>query len=300
MKILIFTLIVLLSYGKEMLITKEYTEYLKKHVDWEVIEYEDNPLKGWTLEDAQHLFGKRNVNRRREDIPKAQVIASVPAEINWAGVECDQGIRNQGPCNAGWAFAVAGMMSDRCCLHAKNTGWLSPQELISCDKKSKGCSGGEVDYALDYVVKSKGLVTEYCFSYESKDKPCPRNCDDGGNWVQAHKCSCPGGIKQCGGLASIKSCLTTGPITITFSACKSINYYKIGIYKCDCEPDYIGTLTGLAMGYSNNPSCNINVKLSLGTAWGNKGYINIDCESCEINDEDNINVMCEKVVKNGF
>lgn len=297
MKILIFTLFLLLSYGREMLITREYTEYLKKHVEWEVKEYEENPLKGWTVEEAKLLFNNPNSKKVRSNYPEVDHIQNLPSALDWSGAECDQGIRNQGPCGAGWAFAVAGMMSERCCLQGKYSGWLSPQELISCDTKNKGCNGGEPQFALDYITKAKGLVSEYCFSYESKQVPCPKACGDGDDWAEAHKCSCKGPIKSCSGVEGIKSCLISGPATLTFNACKSINYYKIGIYKCDCEPDYVGSLTGIAMGYSTTPSCHIKIKLSLGMTWGNNGYINIDCTSCDIDTDEYVNVICEKVIK---
>lgn len=299
MKALIFSLVLAVSCAEEMLITREYTEYLKSHVDWEVMEYEDNPFKGWTLEDAKSLYNQGTSMRRlrHSSIPEVEPLDNLPSHVDWSDRECDQGTRNQGPCAAGWAFAVAGMLSERCCLHSRYRGWLSPQELVSCDKANRGCKGGDPESAMNYIMRNKGLVSEYCFSYESKEVPCPKACRSGDNWMGAHRCSCAGGVKKCTGLASIKTCLTTGPVTLTFSVCKSIEYYKMGIYKCDCDPEYTGTMTGLAMGYSEKPSCNVRIRMSMGMTWGNMGYINIDCSSCEIDSEDNVNVMCEKVTK---
>lgn len=40
------------------LITKAFTEYLKKVVDWEVVDYEENIFRGWTFGEARAWLQK--------------------------------------------------------------------------------------------------------------------------------------------------------------------------------------------------------------------------------------------------
>lgn len=43
---------------------------------------------------------------------------------------------------------------------------LSPQQLLSCDAMNRGCSGGDIDTAWNFVER-EGLVSEICFPYQA-------------------------------------------------------------------------------------------------------------------------------------
>lgn len=262
----------------EMLITKEYVDYLKKHVSWEVQEYEDNIFRGWTVEEAKSLFGLNSMEMD-ESIPQVE-IAPVPAALNWAGAACDHGPKNQGACGGCWAFAASGMLSDRCCMQVADKGWLSPQELVSCDKGSVGCYGGSLNSPINYFQANGGLVPDACFPYVGQNVACPSKCANGAGWASSHVCKCAKAV-NCYGTMGIKSCLLKGPTTIAFSVCQSFMNYKSGIYKCDCT-SYIGAHATLAMGYSDSPQCNFYVKNSWGKYWGISGYFNIACNTCNL------------------
>ena len=51
---------------------------------------------------------------------------------------------------------------------------LSEQQLIDCsvDEGNIGCGGGDVSYALQYVLDNKGLDSEDDYSYQSSDAVC--------------------------------------------------------------------------------------------------------------------------------
>ena len=74
------------------------------------------------------------------------------------------------------AVAVASAFSDRLCIASdgKFNANMSAEQLLSCDKKSKGCDGGYLDTAWQYIGNN-GLVTggdygskevsDFCKSY---------------------------------------------------------------------------------------------------------------------------------------
>ena len=292
MKTLLFWILSAFSIPKEMAITKEYTEYLKSHVNWEVVEYEDNIYKGWTREEI-----KQSLNHiQMKDLEGIEVMIpkqNLPTTINWAHSQCDYGVKNFGKCKADWAFAVADMISTRCCIQGNDNGWLSSQELISCDEKNTRCNFGWLFYALDYVINNKGLVPENCFKYKNRNVPCPHICDNGDEWADAHVCNCEK-YKICNTTDGVKTCLLNGPIVSHINYCEDFNYYKSGIYKCNCENNYIGSFDALIVGYNYAPSCHFIVKYSNGTNWGVEGYANIACDSCGIGKGANT-LACENV-----
>ena len=295
MKSLLIALVIAAVFAEEMLVTKEYTDYLKKHVDWEVMDYEENPFRGWTMEEASMLMGAK-MPEDLSYVPEVAEKSNLPASLDWSGANCDHGVRNQGQCGSCWAFATTGMISDRCCLQGHDNGWLAPQELVSCDKVDQGCNGGWCTSAVDYVMKAKGLVPEACFPYKAANSPCPSKCADGKVWASSHVCNCVSGYKMCSSVGSIKTCLQSGPVTVAFGVCKSFFNYKNGIYKCDCNGSYAGLHAVLAMGYSDTPVAHYHVRNSWGTTWGAAGYFDIAVDQCGISGTyAKGNVMCEKV-----
>ena len=294
MKSILILLLVASIYASELLSTKEYTEYLKKHVTWEVVDYEENVFKGWTVEDAQ-LFLGATLPDVTEYIQPIEIIPNMPTSLNWAGANCDHGPRNQASCGSCWAFATTGMLSDRCCMQGHDHGWLAPQELVSCDKKSNGCSGGWCTYALNYVKSVKGLVPESCFKYKGSNSICPSKCEDGKAWSSSHVCNCPS-YNSCTGVSGVKSCLQKGPATLAFGVCRSFMNYKSGVYKCDCGSSYLGLHAVLGVGYSDSPSAHYHVRNSWGTSWGQSGYFDIGVNECGISGTyPNGNVACSSV-----
>lgn len=266
---LLFSLIGVLRC--ELLVTKEYTEYLKNHVSWEVQDYENNIFKGWTLEDARQTLIEFNETPLDEYLAAKNkpFPSNLPTTFSWGTQNCVHPVRTQGnTCKSSWAFAMAGMMSDRCCMVKGDKGWLSVQELVSCDsKKNHGCDGGFPGNAVQYVG-ANGLVHEGCYQYEARDVPCPFYCEDVKDWYESHICQCKN-PRRCLGPAEMAECLKSGPITATMGVCRSLYSYKTGIYKCDCEGNYLGQQSVIITGYEGNiPECNWIAKNSWGTIWG--------------------------------
>ena len=118
--------------GQELLITRAFTDYLKRHATWEVVDYEANVFKGWTDDEMKSTLGllKSEPVPLQSDLDLATT-SELPPSIDWrTQADCVHVIRSQGGCGSCWAFAVAGMISDRCCLSQQDHGWLSVQELV--------------------------------------------------------------------------------------------------------------------------------------------------------------------------
>eukprot|EP00826_Nyctotherus_ovalis_P007067 TRINITY_DN11740_c0_g1_i2.p1 TRINITY_DN11740_c0_g1~~TRINITY_DN11740_c0_g1_i2.p1 ORF type:complete len:295 (+),score=57.09 TRINITY_DN11740_c0_g1_i2:173-1057(+) len=269
-----------ISLASELAVTKEYIDYLKAHVDWDVVDYERNIFKGWTLEEVKATSSPPPAYQL-EHIPSPLPHKNVPSTLSWANSTCDYGVLDNQQCRADWAFAVAGMLSSRCCVQGKDMGWLSPQELISCDKSNSGCRPGRSIYAIDYVRRNGGLVNNECFPYEGKATECSGKCRDGKDWKKAHVCKCED-LTFCTGFEDIKKCLLSGPLVSVISVCTSFLAYKSGIYKCDCSEKYIGSFDTLIVGYSFAPSCYYILKYPWGENWGMKGYVYMACDTCEV------------------
>ena len=274
MKVIILAILILAISADRLLITPEYTEYLKNHVSWTVADYEENVFKGWTEAEFMNMLGDKDIQYIPPLSKTPKVGANLPSEVNWRGANCVHEIHNQGNCGSCWAFATASVVSDKCCMGKKDFGWLSPQELVSCDTdENSGCNGGLAALALQYV-KSNGLVQEECYPYVGQDEACPSACKSGSDWAAAHVCK-PGNLIDCGTLPSMKACLQKGPITARMLVYRDFTSYKEGVYCWDKKSSFLGGHAIRCLGYSEDPKPHLLCANSWGPTWGDKGCFKI-------------------------
>ncbi|XP_037005550.2 tubulointerstitial nephritis antigen-like isoform X1 [Artibeus jamaicensis] len=87
---------------------------------------------------------------------------------------------DQGNCAGSWAFSTAAVASDRVSIHSLGhmTPVLSPQNLLSCDKRNQqGCQGGHLDGAW-WFLRRRGVVSDLCYPFSGQEQtetgPAPR------------------------------------------------------------------------------------------------------------------------------
>ena len=279
------------TLAEEFAVTREYTDYLKQHVDWEVVDYEDNIFRGWTLSELQALTSKEPLDFG-EPLPIVEPSTSLPRSFYQDPAYIHEA-RLQGGCSSGWIFAVAGMLSDRCYQYTGvDHGWLSVQELISCDAET-ACHDEYASSTITYV-NEHGLVAESCLPYTQAAGECPIQCVDGSNWASSHVCKCEE-AEQCIGVDGMKTCLTqSGTITAAMSIDRPFYSYSSGIYKCQ------GRSTGFIyvdiVAYNEDPECYWVARNSWGTSWGQNGMFHIACDTCGIaGTYTNTNVRCKSI-----
>jgi len=294
MKKLLFSIIILLkcvlaNVFTNMLVTKNYTEYLKNIVEWEVQDYDKNIFKGWTHTDFIKTLGDfiitsadtHDTKNAKPEIPanlESQIISKkYPKELDWSNNSCITGIRNQGECGACWAFVVAGVVSDRCCLKGGKYGWLSPQQLISCIQENYGCIGGDRTLGFDFV-KQNGLVPETCYKYSENYTSCQNSCENGQDWKNSHVCKCKK-IQTCEAESGLIDCLQSGPVAGGMAVYNDLIYYKNGIYKKSKDAKLEGYHSIKIVGYGENYWKCAN---TWGKEWGMNGYFLIAKGECEI------------------
>jgi len=129
MKIFVIALIIAICFADQsddLLVTKAYTDYLKRHVEWEVVSYEENIFRGFTLEEAKMFLGNKP-EMNAEPYPVFQPFKEIPNSFDWRlkDPKCIHEVRNQGNCGSCWSFATSGMLADRCCLNSADHGLLA-------------------------------------------------------------------------------------------------------------------------------------------------------------------------------
>jgi len=173
---------------------------------------------------------------------------------NWPG--CIGAVMNQAECGACWAFGCTESLSDRFCIHSNSTIHvsLSPLDLVTCDRGSDGCEGGDPSQAWRYTQVT-GVVTYACSPYNKTiptcppaqqpclkfvpTPPCNQTCADGSIWTQSkHFSDKIYGIAD--NIVDIQQeIMTNGPVEAAFSVYSDFLTYKSGVYK-HTSGSYVG------------------------------------------------------------
>jgi len=185
-----------------------------------------------------------------------------------------------GNCSASYAVAAASSLSSRFCI-ADSTKYkslrLAPQQVLSCDKNSKGCKGGGADSVWGYI-QTRGLYPEDCVPYVgAKKAPCKTSCDESKKLKAISHCVMSGekNVKR--------EILNRGPVVAPIYVKDDFLVYEAGVYTptetakqqmgANNEP-VLQAVTLLGWGRSEGTKYWI-VGNSWGTKWGEDGFARV-------------------------
>ena len=98
------------------------------------------------------------------------------SEIDWRnasnGLSYVTHVKNQKSCGSCWAFSAVGSTESAWAIAGHNLTSLSEMQLVDCDKKDHGCSGGVMNNAFKYIHTNGGLTTEANYGYKPKRGAC--------------------------------------------------------------------------------------------------------------------------------
>ena len=94
--------------------------------------------------------------------------AAPPPHVDWRLTGNVNPVKDQGQCGSCWAFSAVGASEVSISIKTGVLLDLSEQEVVSCDTKTDdGCDGGDMDTALDYIIKHGGLAATADYPYTS-------------------------------------------------------------------------------------------------------------------------------------
>lgn len=182
-------------------------------------------------------------------------------EIDWQALGKVTGVKDQGVCDAGYAFCSAGLIESFYLFDNKNVS-LSEQQIIDCSANytTFGCQGGSRIGTINYI-RENGLSTSTEYPYRGSKNTCGR--PSGGSYKPSYT------HLQYNGCEALQNGLFTSPMTVAVNA-KEWQSYKSGIFDgcTSLEVNHDTYLIGIASGYWR-------IKNSWGIRWGEYGYIRL-------------------------
>ncbi|PSN53205.1 Cathepsin L [Blattella germanica] len=104
---------------------------------------------------------------------------------------------------------------------------LSEQNLVDCtfDYDNKGCKGGWMDHAFQYVKDNGGIDTSEAYIYESEQGKCRFNASGIGATISNIVI-----LESANETQLMEAVATVGPISVVIQVTKSFPYYTKGNY----------------------------------------------------------------------
>lgn len=282
--------------NKHTSITKEYLEELKKHVSFEVLDYENHPFKGQKFSEIakklkiydipMHEIKKEEKEENQKDQKDQKHFhnfSELPLNFDprekWP--KCIHPIENQLQCGSCWAFTTVDVLSDRICIASNNriNVQLSVQHPISCDTNNLACNGGYLSKAISYLI-TDGTVTRKCQPYTAGYgyvEKCSNKCKGDYIYRKYHASA----YRRMHYASQIKHELFNyGPVATGYLVYKDFMSYKGGIYKR--TSDYLlGGHAVRIVGWGTDGNTEYwLVANSWGKYWGEDGYFRIAMNNC--------------------
>jgi hypothetical protein len=187
-----------------------------------------------------------------------------PGDQDWRSKGAVTPVKNEGSCDASWAFAVTGLVEGDHQIRGGQLFSLSEQELLDCTGSGSGCGGGSPIAALRTVIAKGGLARTVSYPYTAREGACK---------AFTPLATIPGaGRVPPGDEVSLQNYVSQGPVLALVNASAAFNAYHGGIFNGPCNANN-PTQAVLIVGYTSGGGGYWIVKNSLGASWGAQGYI---------------------------
>jgi len=207
-------------------------------------------------------------------------ITTIPESVDWRTKGYVTSVKNQGQCGSCWSFSTTGAVEGAWKAAGNELISLSEEELVQCDKaQDKGCDGGIMENAYEWIIKNGGIATEELYPYSSGTGETGMCQKKKTTLKKAHisdYCDLEHGDEK-----DLEKALAQQPVAVAIEADQtSFQFYKGGVLsakKCGVKLDH-GVL---AVGYGVDAKTSKKfwiVKNSWGPMWGDHGYIMLEKE----------------------
>ncbi|NXB34363.1 CATS protein, partial [Eulacestoma nigropectus] len=214
---------------------------------------------------------RRNPASQSQSQSQSRPVGDVPEALDWRDKGCVTEVKNQGACGSCWAFSAVGALEAQVKLKTGNLVSLSAQNLVDCSGMygNKGCAGGFMTEAFQYIIDNGGIESEESYPYTAQNGTCRYNAS-----ARAASCSRFLELPEGDEAALRDAVATVGPVAVAIDATRpSFFLYHSGGYD-DPQCSQVVNHGVLVVGYGSLDNKEYwLVKNSWGVHFGDAGYI---------------------------
>lgn len=197
-------------------------------------------------------------------------VTDTPPSVDWRAKGAVAPVKDQGQCGSCWAFSTVVAVEGINQIKTNTFVSLSEQELIDCDtQENKGCNGGIMDSAFDFIKKKGGISTENTYPYKAAQKRCDvRKMNSPAVSIDGHE-DVPANDED-----ALLKAVANQPVAVAIEASGSdFQFYSEGVFTGECGKELDHGVAIVGYGSAQDGTKYWIVRNSWGSEWGEKGYI---------------------------
>ena len=221
-----------------------------------------NDFSDMTEEEYNQRLGYDPTMWEEDQSPIYGQVSNYPTSIDWRSQGAVGVVKNQGGCGDCWIFSgTAGLESYWKIKHGSLPN-LAEQQCLDCCTQGNKCNGGVAGFVYNYAITNYVMKTsDYPYTHT------PGTCKyKGSGLVKIQSYS----RLAAGSLATHKTRLASGPVSVSLDAGGAFGSYTGGIINSNCGTNINHAV--LAVGYTSDYYI---IKNSWGSNWGESGFARI-------------------------
>ncbi|XVE53080.1 hypothetical protein DITRI_Ditri02bG0175900 [Diplodiscus trichospermus] len=258
-------------------IFKESLEYIESFNDGGNRSYKlgINEFADMTLDEflATHTgyIAQGNPNTSLSTSFRYENFSNVLASLDWREKGAVTQVKDQGTCACCWAFSAVAAIEGIIQIQTGNLISLSEQQLLDCSTNgvNKGCEGGLMVDAFEYVIQNQGITTEESYPYQAIQGNCDNQKDKVAN-INIYETVPPNDEE------ALLRAVTNQPVSVGIDGNdENFKHYGGGVFSGDCGTTLNHAVTIVGYGTSEEGTDYWLIKNSWGQNWGENGYMRI-------------------------
>ncbi|XVF87353.1 hypothetical protein PTKIN_Ptkin18bG0113200 [Pterospermum kingtungense] len=202
-----------------------------------------------------------------------ETVTDVPTSLDWRQQGAVTPVKNQGQCGCCWAFATVAAVEGITQIKTGKLISMSEQQLLDCSINggNRGCDGGLMVNAFQYIMQNQGLTTEENYPYEEMQGAC----DSEKATVKVADISNYEEVPPNDEEALLKA-VSNQPVSIAIDGSEmNFKFYSGGVFNGDCGNHLTHAVTIIGYGTSEDGTKYWLIKNSWDKSWGEDGYMRI-------------------------